>query len=249
MRIAICDDDASWNRHASSVLREYLAGREKPGQNKPAEILCFETGEDFLSYEGPPIHLVFMDIEFDEEHDEAVFKGDGIAFATKVNERWKDCMVAYCTNYLYYALDVYDTDHVYYIVKSQFEDRLDSLFDKMDRVKERESASVYFHVIGSGMAYFALKDVIYFERKTRYTEIRTAEESFHIREKIPDIMEKIPSGIFTRCHSSYLVNMEHILKRDGNSYVLKSGGHVPVSRSNNISTREDFLIWCEKQVF
>lgn len=248
MRIAICDDAASWNRHASKVLTEYLAGRKEPDQNKPAEILCFETGEDLLSYAGPPIHLLFMDIEFDEEHDETISKGEGIAFAARVNERWKDCMVVYCTNYLYYALDVYDTDHVYYIVKSQFEDRLDNLFDKMDRLKVRESASVYFHVIGSGMAYFALKDVVYFERKTRYTEIRTAEGSYHVREKIPDIMEKIPAGIFTRTHSSFLVNMEYILKKEKNSYILKTGGHVPISRSYNMSTREEFLIWCEKQI-
>ena len=65
MVIAICDDDRLWNKQASGILKEYF--KEK---NESVEILCFESGEDLLAYQGKPVSLLFMDIEFDEEGEE-----------------------------------------------------------------------------------------------------------------------------------------------------------------------------------
>ncbi|MBQ9068557.1 MAG: hypothetical protein IJ131_05755 [Eggerthellaceae bacterium] len=49
--------------------------------------------------------LVFIDIEFDG-------KPEGIAAVREINERVPNCQVVYLTNYLQYAVDVYQANHV-----------------------------------------------------------------------------------------------------------------------------------------
>ena len=187
------------------------------------------------------------------ERTEEVAKGivtqeNGIDLTRRVNELWPDCQIVYCTNYLHYALDVYETNHVYYIVKTQFEERLDQVFEKIRFTKKYEKNQVCFHVINRGMTCFLLKDILYFERVTRYTEIHTAEGCYDIREKILEIWDLVPNGIFTRCHASYLVNMGQISYKSGKIYQLKSGEIIPISRGFSKMTREDFLLWCTKQM-
>ena len=243
MVIAICDDDRLWNRQASEILEEYL--KEK---NEPAEILCFESGEELLAHKGRPISVLFMDIEFDEDGEESKRSSDkakGITFAGRVNQVWPECQIVFCTNYLYYALDVYETDHIYYLVKSQLKDRLDSVFTRIHTSKRYEKENLYFQVIGGGLVSIPLKDLIYFERKTRYTQIHTREGIHRIRDKIPDLMNTVPSNFFTRCHNSYLVNMQYIACKTGNAYELSSGQEIPISRKYAGTTRQEFLAWCE----
>lgn len=59
------------------------------------------------------MHIMFMDIEMSDEN--------GIDLAMEVNRKWPKCQVVYLTNYWSYAMEVYETRHVYYIVKEKFE--------------------------------------------------------------------------------------------------------------------------------
>lgn len=246
MVIAICDDDRLWNKQASGILKEYF--KEK---NESVEILCFESGEDLLAYQGKPVSLLFMDIEFDEEGEEnerSFDKAKGITLAGRVNQVWPECQIVFCTNYLYYALDVYETDHIYYLVKSQLRDRLDSVFSRIQTSKRYEKEKLYFHVIGGGLVCIPLQDLIYFERKSRYTQIHTREETYRIKDRIPDLVDIVPTSFFTRCHNSYLVNMQYIACKTGSSYELSSGQEIPISRKYAVTSRQEFLAWCEAQM-
>ena len=250
MVIAICDDDRLWNRQASEIIQGYFKE-----ENEPVEILCFEDGDQLLSYRERPISLLFMDIEFDgadraksqktdREMGQTADRENGIDFGRKVNRLWPECQVVYCSNYMNYALDVYDTDHVYYVVKSQFRDRIPQIFKKIRSSEKHKGEKCCFRLIGGELACIPLKNLIYFERKSRYTQIHTIEETYRIKEKISDLLTMVPSGFFTRCHNSYLLNMEHIAHKRGNSYELTSGEEIPVSRGYAKSTRGEFLAWC-----
>jgi len=257
MLIAICDDDRLWNKQATELLRDFFSKR-----NETVEVVCFENGEQLLSYEGPPISAIFMDIEFDgasepssrtdserQGRDLSKPKQDnGIEIVRKIENMWEGCHIVYCTNYLQYALDVYETGHVYYVMKSQFKERLEAVFARIYHEEMKDKTQVFFHVIGKGLTGFFLKDIQYLERRTRHTVINTLDGCYSIRERIPEIMEIIPNHIFTRCHSSYLVMMDSICQKEKNTYRLKSGVIIPISRNYMKSSRDEFLRWCEKQM-
>ena len=235
MRIAICDDEMYWKKEAEDIIKEYYSGNEES-----PEIEFFSNGNELLSYRGKPFSLVLMDIELEQEN--------GIDVASRLNEYWPDCHIVYCTNYFHYALDVYETRHVYYVVKSQFRERLPRVFHQIRTLEQRQKAEVYYHVVGHGTACFALKDILYFERKTRVTNLHTKNGIYNIWGKIPDIMESLPEGSFTRCHASFLVMFAAISAQDGKTYILKNKERIPISRNYNKKTKADYLIWCEEEM-
>ena len=239
MVIAICDDDRLWLSHAEKTLEEYFRKCDES-----ADILCFESGEELLAYKGAPLTALFMDIEIKGIDGSA----DGIELVKEVNRLWKNCHMIYCTNYLHYAVDVYETEHMYFVVKAQFEERIDAIFNRIRQEKRQEKEEVFFHVISGGMTCFPVKEIRYFERRSRFTRLKTDKGDYHIREKISEIMDILPEDLYTRCHSSYLIMMNRISCRTGNTYELKCGETVPISRKFMKTTKQDFLRYCEGQM-
>ena len=110
MRVAVCDDDKVYCVEAAKKLAA-LADRQDVG----LRISLFDTIDALLSSEElSSIGLVFMDIEFDGEPV-------GIEAVEHVNQIAPDCRVVYLTDYIQYSVDVYRTNHVWFVVKSQFE--------------------------------------------------------------------------------------------------------------------------------
>ena len=304
MRIAICDDDRLWNEQASNILNQYFQER-----NESVEIICFESPDQLLAYQGPPVSVLFVDIEFDEQddtnktdrikgadrsnnidieesrdnckinikesrdknidvmsgRDESRMKeadpnqpvslhgsgqgnGTGIEFVGTINALWPGCRIVYCTNYLYYAVDVYETRHIYYVVKNQFRSRLDQIFDKVVQGQDYSKESLYFQLIGGEIVCIPIRNIMFFERRSRHTEVVTGQDRFSIKEKIGEIADKMPGDRFTRCHHSFLINMDYISVKKGNGYEMKTGEYIPISRGYARSSKEEFLRWCSDRM-
>ena len=77
------------------------------------------------SYDGYPLDMLFMDIVLENEEGK-----NGIDIVTAVNKKWKDCQIVYLTNYLFYATEVYHTEHVFFALKEQFEERIGGFSEK-----------------------------------------------------------------------------------------------------------------------
>ena len=105
MRIGICDDDKVWCGTAERILDNFFEQLGREG-----EVFCFYTEEELLAYKGVPLDILFLDIQLRED------KGEGISLAAKINEKWKTCQIAYLTNYLFYATEVYNTSHIFFVL-------------------------------------------------------------------------------------------------------------------------------------
>ena len=82
------------------------------------------------------MHILFMDIEMSDEN--------GIDLAMEVNRKWPKCQVVYLTNFWSYAMEVYETRHVYYIVKEKIRGKTAGCAGKGDRTAaetEQENCS------------------------------------------------------------------------------------------------------------
>lgn len=91
-----------------------------------------------------------------------------------------------------------------------------------------------------GWTEYRLSDIIYIERNLRTTTVFCKEEDYKTSESIDIISEKINSQNFTRCHKSFLVNMNFIKELKRNSYILTNGAEIPISRSFSSLSKTDF---------
>lgn len=104
MVIGICDDDKKWRESCKRTLIGFSTMIDMG-----MEVMCFSTAEELLEYKETPLDAVFLDIELG--------RANGIFVAKKLNKVRPNCKIIYMTNYLHYATEIYNTEHIWFVIK------------------------------------------------------------------------------------------------------------------------------------
>lgn len=228
--VGICDDEHKWCEYAKKLISNYADTIERN-----MEVLVFSSRKEILSYEGEPIDAVFMDIQLKKE--------SGINVASELNKKWMNCAIVYLTNYLFYATDTYQTEHVYFVLKEQFEQRLKEVFDKLIHLEEQGDKSLCFELLGGKNVCLAPNEILYFERETRRTYIHTIWGKYETWQKVGEIEKILPEIEFVRCHNSYIVYFPAVRELNKNTIVMKDDTEITVSRSYIKKVKNAFAEW------
>ena len=148
------------------------------------------------------------------------------------------CQIIFLSSYLSYATEVYETEHIYFILKSQLHQRigpalhqaLTALGDRSVQITAQKDGST--HVI-------ALQDVLYLERNLRKTKVITQQGVFLTQESPETLISGF--GHFVRCHQSYWVNRKHVQAIGSNHFTMDSGSGIPISRTYLQEAKQRFL--------
>lgn len=230
-QILIFDDDREECRWAKKTLETFAQE-----QGKEVTVGTVSDEESLMEYvEGnAELDIVFLDICVGEE-------AAGIEMARKINAVWPNILIVFLTGYLVYATDVYDTSHIYFVLKDEFEKRLPGVFTKLEAAIEARNKG-YIYVSAKGKELIVREeDILYIERKGRNTQIVCAKRTIEISEKLTELEKKLSQDSFVRCHNSFIVNLNAVRELRRTEIVLEDGGTVPVSRNRLEKTRERFL--------
>ena len=203
--VGICDDDNIWLEESKEIIIKFAQKTKIELQ-----IQCFSNKTQLLGYSGTPLDALFLDIELGNNEN-------GIHLAKRLNTHWNDCKIIYMTNYLYYATEVYDTEHIWFILKSQFEKKIKDVFNRILHDKGKQQEKIVLKTIGKQMMSVAPADIYYFEREKRTTRVVTTWGEYQVWDKLDDIMKQLPELDFSRCHNSFIVHFRYVqeLQRDG----------------------------------
>ena len=231
--IGICDDEPEVFDHVSLEMKKY-AEKESLKYTllprfSPQELLRYcESGK-------PKPDLMIMDIEMPEI--------SGIKLSQKINSICPDCQIAYHTNYLEYAVDVYETEHCYYILKNQLRERLPQLLDKVVNNRGIKHQQIVLEQQGQ-KAVVVLNQIVYAERIGKVTKVHM-EDGGIIRTslKLQELLAAISVPGFVRCHNSFVVSLfwVHLYKRQ--EFIMKNGVQIPISRRYADDVKENFARW------
>lgn len=230
MVAAICDDDRIWARQEKRVLTRYA--EEKAFS---LNVFYFPVQEMLFRYEGAPIDIIFLDVEFQGTK--------GITVAREINRRWKNCQIVYVTNNLYYAMDVYSTNHTCFVLKSQFEDKIADVFKMVEkRVKQKKNQVTLSEINGKKIT-LPTDDFLFLERSQRITFVQTVWGTYRVREKLDELKEIFNSPEFVRCHNSFIVYLPAVLELQKAFFLLRDGTIIMISRSYGKTVRDAFARW------
>lgn len=236
----ICDDSRIWCRQAVEILERYGKSR-----SLDIQVVCFESEEQLFSYDGRTMDVLFMDIELSGKEGKY---GNGIEAAERVNALWKDCQIVYLTNYLYYATEVYGTVHAYFVLKEQFQTKIDAVFQKLFHQLQQKEKRLIFSVIGKNEIVLAPDEIICFERRGRVTDIHTVRGIYEIWDKLEVILQKVPELDFVRCHNSYIVYFPAVSEMRKDCFIMNNGMEVMISRSYTKKVKTAFMEWALTQM-
>lgn len=241
MKIGIFDDDKCWCERAVRIIEDYGKSCEME-----TEIIVFLSASEMERYQGEPLDVLFMDIELEQENDGNI--RNGIDLTLRINERWKNCQVVYLTNYLCYATDVYHTEHVFFVLKEQFQNRIREVFEKVVHNLEQKTTRLFFEQIGGASVILAPEEILYFERDGRITHIVTKQGVYSIRDKLGDVMKRLSPVDFVRCHNSYIVYFPAVREMEKGQFVLNDGSQIMISRSHVKAVKNAFMKWALTQM-
>ena len=231
MKIAICDDDKAILHMTKKTIEKMLETKY--------EVVIFDNAHDFLKYaDDNRIEMAFVDIEMG--------KISGIDVVKKLQIIQPRCQVIYYTNYLQYATDVYETDHCWYLLKDQLEDKLPNIIRKVEENLIRQN-EVFIIDDGEGASVIEMQNIKYIERSYKTTYIYCTSEVFETGKKLDDIYPQLNALFFVRCHKSFIVNFSYVKQYTRTMLELKSGENIPISRTYIATVRDAFINWGRTQ--
>ena len=235
VRIALCDDDAAQLEGAANTLRKFAKSHAiEIALSTFASITELLASDDLADF-----NIAFMDIEFDG-------RPEGIEAVRRINELAPRCQVVYLTNYIQYSVDVYSTDHVWFVVKSQFEQRLPEVFEKLARIESARRAFIVVNLKDGGVLNISCRDILYLERRKRITYIATAAGVNETPEKLADILHRLPPTSFAHCHSSFVANLPRVTQIHATELSFDNGKTIPISRRYAKRFRDQYFEWAEQ---
>jgi two-component system, LytTR family, response regulator len=236
-KVILIDDEPL----ARSIVIEYL-------QNYPTMQVVQECNDGFEGVKAIAQYqpdLIFLDIQMPKingfEMLELIEQPPSVIFTTAFDE---------------YAIKAFETNAVDYLLKPFSQER----FDKAIQKWLAQSASVTGnnqlatnHLLetaaqvpgqsqrivvknGSKIKIIPTQEAHYLEAADDYVKIHTSEGNFLKNKTMSHFERVLDDQLFVRCHRSYMVNVQHIVRidpyeKESHVAVLKSGAKVPVSKT------------------
>jgi len=218
MKIAVCDDQMSVTENLQTLInkfdKEYKMKSELYSFFKPSELFSFLQKES--------IDVVFMDLEFEDE------KEDGIIWLKKIKQYCPQTIVIILTAYENRYKEGYEVRAFRFMTKPIVEKEL---FEYLYLCMEELQLTKYIPLMRRGIPLnIPLRDICYFAAQSGGSELWTRSDMYACEESLLHWEKLLPSDIFFRCHSKYLVNLGFVTSFENQILTLVNGEKIPVSR-------------------
>ena len=228
--IAICDDEPLQRQQMAEVIRLHGTAYEPVLREfaSAEELINAIHGENYTP------RIAVLDIQMKEQ--------DGISLAQALNQLIPQCAVIFLTSYLDFATEVYQADHVYFILKQQLEDKIDMA---LERAIQHHHPEPPFPKYRCGSAYCKVpcREILYLERVLHRARVKKMTSEDWIRDDPCSLLQGRLAPVFLRCHQSYWVNKFQITTLDKSEFILSDGTHIPISRTYRDRAKEDFFLY------
>lgn len=228
--VFICDDDPAF--------ASFLAKQVQAVFPSGCQIETFYTAQDFsaaVSAKMPDIALLDIELGLD----------NGISLAKQLFPAGSNTQVIYITGYSEYCTDVYETEHIYFLLKPlKIPELQRSLSKAVERLRRAPVSLVVQN--GSTTCKLLLSQIHYIESHMRKLYIFTAEQRYEMTGKLSALPEAVQRQM-VHCHKSFLVNPQYIqavVTPDGSfnkHFRLFSGQTIPISQSRWRECQREFL--------
>jgi len=231
--IAICDDEQS----AIDIIIDYLSI-----YRAPFSVLAFNSAESLYEHidnKNQRIDILICDILLDNHN--------GIDVSEIVKQKSPWTQIIFISAYLSNRIDVYRVAHVYFIPKPI---KRELLFDALEKaagyLDTKRKNSILIRVSKSSKRIL-LDDIVFIEQWRRILHIHTKDEKYSVYLKLDELMEQLDKRFF-RCHQSYVVNFDYVLKKNKVSFTMIQNAFVPISRKYELIAQTCFVEYVGGQI-
>lgn len=231
LKIAICDDEINILNKTKEIIKSY--------SKSDIEIATYESGEelikDYINFD-----IIFLDIDM---------KGiNGIDTAKRIRKKDKLVKIIYVTNYTDYTSSAFSVHAFGYIVKPVSQNQIHHHLDEaLSYMIEEVSETLEFNTT-EGIIRVDLKDVYYFEYKSRKVIMKCRDYSYIIKDKISEIGTNMEKHNFVMPHKSFSINLYNVKSVKGYDIHMMDGSIIPLSQKKSTQFRQSLNIYFSNKI-
>jgi len=231
INIAICDDTMEELERISSYVSKNIKDLDIP-----FKISSFSEGQDLLediNSSKQNFDIIFLDVYMKFSN--------GIDIASRIRDFDKECKIIFITSSKEHAVDSYDVSALHYILKPINEEKLINAIKIAIESLNKENKQVVI-MNKKGNYRILYKDILYAESKARVVNIYLkSSEVISFYSKLEDFFQSLKDERFLRCHKSFFVNMDYILKIENNCAFMCNNVIIPITSSKIAVIKEKYF--------
>lgn len=219
------------SRQQADLLARLAASTEQGGSLEVRQLETLEELDGWL----PAGDILLADIELGGQ-----FGGQSGIDLVKTRLAGTSTQVIYVTGHVKYCTPVYETPHVYFLLKPVKPQELQMAFNRAIANIEKSRGERLVLTSGGNVASLQPRDIRFIESDRRKVRVYTADGVVEAYASLAGLIERLPAS-FISCHKSFLVNMDYIREVGKDGIHLHSGETVPVSRQKRTEVKRALL--------
>ena len=229
IRIAICDDNPSFLSQTKFMIDHW----DECPQNVITDL--FEDGDSLLAaHSKKPFDIILLDI--------VMPLLNGMEAAREIREFDNNVKLIFLTSSVEFAIESYSVKATNYLLKPVNPSALFSCLEEVIADFEKSSKSIIIKGT-DGFHRILLSDIEYIESQNKAI-VFVSIKSKKITSKDPLYSYEnllLVNDDFYRCHRGYIVNIHQIERYSPSEVVMRSGKHIPISRSHQKDFEEAYF--------
>ena len=239
LKIAVCDDSQADRNILGQLLRKTACD-----SGIPIHIMEYASGEELMEDILAEHDILFLDIQMDG------MDGQETAFAFRSQNR--KAVLAFVTGVAMPTPEMFKVYPYRYLLKQELltkgkEDMSAILKEAVNRQKHVYVTAVYkgkmMQIDSDSILYISLR-----KRGCQIWSSREKEENpVNCNSRLADMYAALETQDFAYAHNSYIVNLKHVAKVEGNLLVLMDGTALSISRSRKEEFYQKFARYLGKK--
>lgn len=229
LSLVICDDSPAVVERLRQMVGVAMA------HTMPYQIDTFFSSRDLAQAveQGLRPDIALLDIKIDEK--------DGIQLAMELFPLGSHTQVIFITGHIEYCTAVYETEHIYFLLKpvrpANLQKALGKAIEHLTALPPVKQLTLRSRATVQQIPISAIR---YLESNARKVLISCGDTCYEHYTTIAALMNDLPET-FSHCHKSFCVNMDHVLRMETDRFILLDGKTIPISQAKRAETRKRFL--------
>lgn len=217
VKISICDDEISFCNTLEDLLIKY-----SDIHKIDFTITKFESSIGFLDAYTTDTDIVFLDIQMPIQN--------GLVVAEELRKKDTNVFLIFLTSLRQYVFRGYDFHAYQYILKPVNYRKIEILLDELIPKLHKNNEKCIFVKVKGDIHKIFLSDLKFIETNSRKALLHIDTQTLLVNKKMHEFDAILPTELFFRCHSSYIVNLSYISKIVGYDIYLSTGDVLPLSK-------------------
>ena len=222
INIAICDDDKNIIAELRKILTEYAVAL-----NTKVDVYAFLNGQALVDYLSENhIDILYLDIQMDN------LTGIEVGYKIRKELSNDDIQIVYISAIKDYAMELFKIRPNNFLIKPFSKEEVYETLKEALRLLDNKAKTFTFNVKGKDIKK-KITDIIYFESSRHKVKIVTNDGKFEFYSTIADVYKELENFGFAICHSSYIVNIEHIVEFNKDKVKMSNDVVIKISRGKS----------------